>query len=53
VIGGLISSTVLTLVVVPVALTLLEDMARWFGFGRKPEAIHAADKATPVLQAAE
>ena len=33
VIGGLISSTILTLVVVPVILTLLDDVARYFGFG--------------------
>lgn len=32
VIGGLISSTILTLVVVPVAMTLLEDLARRLGF---------------------
>ncbi|MGH6816666.1 MAG: efflux RND transporter permease subunit, partial [Hyphomicrobiaceae bacterium] len=33
VIGGLISSTILTLVVVPVILTLFDDLARRFGFG--------------------
>jgi hydrophobic/amphiphilic exporter-1 (mainly G- bacteria), HAE1 family len=32
VIGGLISSTLLTLVVVPVILTLFDDLARWLGF---------------------
>jgi HAE1 family hydrophobic/amphiphilic exporter-1 len=29
VIGGLVTSTVLTLFVVPVAYTLLDDLARW------------------------
>jgi len=53
VIGGLISSTVLTLVVVPVALTLLEDMARKLGFGRNPLTVQAGGSAAPTLRAAE
>jgi HAE1 family hydrophobic/amphiphilic exporter-1 len=50
VIGGLISSTILTLVVVPVALTLLEDMARKLGFGSKDRS---EGDTVPMLQAAE
>jgi len=50
VIGGLISSTILTLVVVPVALTLLEDMARKLGFGRKARSEF---DTPPMLRAAE
>jgi HAE1 family hydrophobic/amphiphilic exporter-1 len=44
VIGGLISSTVLTLIVVPVILTLLEDMGRKLGFG--PRATHKEEIIT-------
>jgi hypothetical protein len=40
----------LTLVVVPVALTLLEDMARKLGFGRKARSEFPA---TTMLRAAE
>ncbi|MCX5768166.1 MAG: efflux RND transporter permease subunit [Gemmatimonadetes bacterium] len=38
VIGGLITSTLLTLFVVPVVYTLLDDMAVWVGGGRRPVA---------------
>ena len=35
VIGGIITSTLLTLVVVPVIYTYLDDLAAWFkGFGK-------------------
>jgi hypothetical protein len=36
VIGGLITSTALTLVIVPAAFTLIDDIERWFAprFGR-------------------
>jgi HAE1 family hydrophobic/amphiphilic exporter-1 len=41
VVGGLLTSTLLTLLVVPVMYTLMEDLGRWavttFGFGRKNE----------------
>jgi len=43
VIGGLISSTILTLVVVPVILTLLDDVARYFGFGVGARLVAAPD----------
>jgi hydrophobic/amphiphilic exporter-1 (mainly G- bacteria), HAE1 family len=40
VVGGLLTSTLLTLLVVPVMYTFMEDLGRWmtdkFGFGRKP-----------------
>lgn len=42
VIGGIITSTLLTLVVVPVIYTYLDDLARWaqnrFGFGQAADA---------------
>ena len=38
VIGGLITSTLLTLFVVPVVYTLLDDMAVWARGGRRPAA---------------
>ena len=43
VIGGLISSTILTLVVVPVILTLLDDVAQYFGFGAGARLVAAPD----------
>ncbi len=33
--GGMTSSTVLTLLVVPVAYSLIDDLGRKFGFGKK------------------
>ncbi|MFN4142855.1 efflux RND transporter permease subunit [Aestuariivirga sp.] len=57
VIGGLISSSILTLVVVPVVLTLFEDLAGKLGFGRQKSApAEAAPKTLqprPQLKAAE
>jgi len=53
VIGGLISSTMLTLVVVPVALTLLEDMASKLGFGSKAAAGTIPPREGVRLMAAE
>ncbi|MFH1894153.1 MAG: efflux RND transporter permease subunit [Candidatus Zixiibacteriota bacterium] len=37
VIGGLISSTALTLVVVPVVYTIFDDIAQWFGGSRRKD----------------
>ncbi|HEX6913259.1 MAG TPA: efflux RND transporter permease subunit [Longimicrobium sp.] len=50
VIGGLITSTLLTLVVVPVAYTYFDDFGGWVarGFRRKPRDAAAAAKAKPV-----
>jgi HAE1 family hydrophobic/amphiphilic exporter-1 len=48
VIGGLITSTLLTLVVVPVVYTLLDDLSTWL-FGRQKP--HAAAVATALLLA--
>jgi len=47
VIGGLISSTVLTLVVVPVVYTILDDISGWFGGSRRKvkDAAEASDTA--------
>jgi HAE1 family hydrophobic/amphiphilic exporter-1 len=51
VIGGLITSTILTLFVVPAVYTLLDDLATWFS-SRRPvrEGQHEGPTAeTPVL----
>jgi HAE1 family hydrophobic/amphiphilic exporter-1 len=50
VIGGLITSTILTLFVVPVAYTLLDDFAAWVtGRGRRAHAIgHETPEPQPV-----
>jgi hydrophobe/amphiphile efflux-1 (HAE1) family protein len=52
VIGGVITSTLLTLVVVPVAYTYLDNLgkraARWFGAGHDEEALAPAIKAAPL-----
>ena len=54
VIGGLITSTALTLVVVPAAFTLIDDIERWLApkFGRvitaqPPQSGGAAQAAAP------
>ena len=55
VIGGVITSTVLTLVVVPVAYTYLDSLgkriARWFKKGQQAEAVEAAERATSAAAA--
>jgi len=47
VIGGLITSTVLSLVVIPAAYTVLDDLGRWmsrrFGRGGRKHGVQAAD----------
>jgi len=55
VIGGLISLSLLTLVVVPVLLTLLEDMARRIGFKGRAGAPPPSEEHPPrnVLRAGE
>jgi hydrophobic/amphiphilic exporter-1 (mainly G- bacteria), HAE1 family len=50
VIGGFITSTVLTLVVVPVAYTLMDDLGRWLRRG-KGDATYA--QAVPAMAAGE
>jgi len=51
VIGGLVTSTGLTLVIVPAAFTLIDDIERWLGpkFGK----VLAAHPPTPELPASE
>jgi HAE1 family hydrophobic/amphiphilic exporter-1 len=44
VVGGLITSTLLTLIVVPVVYTILDDVTEWL-FGRKKQAAAAATTA--------
>lgn len=48
VIGGLISSTLLTLVVVPVVYTLIDDLAAAVNRRRKPPVVVQTDGAKPV-----
>jgi multidrug efflux pump subunit AcrB len=45
VIGGLITSTFLSLLVIPAVFTLVDDVANWFGrlFRRKPAPVEAAE----------
>jgi HAE1 family hydrophobic/amphiphilic exporter-1 len=43
VIGGLITSTLLTLVVVPVAYTYLDDLISWVRRARRREALSPAE----------
>jgi len=43
VIGGLITSTLLTLFVVPVVYTLLDDAAAWFGDRRRRRPVAAGE----------
>ena len=44
VIGGLITSTFLSLLVIPAVFTLVDDVSIWFGslFGRKPSSAETA-----------
>jgi len=51
VIGGLVTSTGLTLVIVPAAFTLVDDIERWLGpkFGK----VLTAHPPTPELPASE
>jgi HAE1 family hydrophobic/amphiphilic exporter-1 len=56
VIGGLITSTVLTLFVVPVVYTLLEDATSWLSARLRPrgKAVHAGERAPePQLAAGD
>ena len=48
VVGGLITSTMLTLVVVPVVYSILDDISAWL-FGRKKKAVVAATVSAVVL----
>jgi HAE1 family hydrophobic/amphiphilic exporter-1 len=52
VIGGIITSTLLTLVVVPVIYTYLDDLARWAQnrFGAARAAAAPGDDAHPAVQ---
>lgn len=52
VIGGVITSTVLTLVVVPVAYSLIDDAGRWLGRRLRPGAVQEGGGAlsAPVAQ---
>ena len=55
VIGGLITSTILTLFVVPVVYTLLDDVAAWFARGRRQRPVaHGSQElgARPFPEAA-
>jgi HAE1 family hydrophobic/amphiphilic exporter-1 len=45
VIGGLLWSTVLTLVVIPVTYTLLDDLRAWVGRVRQPAPARAVEVA--------
>ena len=49
VIGGLITSTLLTLIVVPVVYTLLDDAASWLGGRRRRHALATAAMAVLVV----
>ncbi|WP_300653547.1 efflux RND transporter permease subunit, partial [Hydrogenophaga sp.] len=47
VIGGLITSTFLSLLVIPAVFTLVDDVSIWFGkmFGRKPSGAESSSEA--------
>jgi len=56
IIGGLVTSTLLTLIVVPVVYTYLDDLRLWAGRllrGRKPEAAGAVPEAAVSVPKAE
>jgi hydrophobe/amphiphile efflux-1 (HAE1) family protein len=55
VIGGLITSTALTLVIVPAAFTIIDDIERWLGpkFGRVLTSQPPASEQRPVERPAE
>jgi HAE1 family hydrophobic/amphiphilic exporter-1 len=48
VIGGVITSSLLTLVVVPVVYCYLDDLAHWLRRGRRPAAGGAGAAAVPA-----
>jgi HAE1 family hydrophobic/amphiphilic exporter-1 len=48
VIGGVITSSLLTLVVVPVVYCYLDDLAQWFRRGRRPAGGGAGAEALPA-----
>lgn len=48
VIGGLITSTVLTLFVVPIVYSMLDDAVAWMGCGRRVAASHGHELRAPV-----
>jgi HAE1 family hydrophobic/amphiphilic exporter-1 len=52
VIGGLITSTLLTLFVVPVVYTLLDDAAAWMRRGRQPRPVGGGELPRAVPEAA-
>jgi multidrug efflux pump len=47
VVGGMLTSTFLTLFVIPVVYTLLDDLRVWFG-GKKPVEAESAETAIPA-----
>jgi HAE1 family hydrophobic/amphiphilic exporter-1 len=56
VVGGLITSTLLTLIVVPVVYTLLDDAVAWLHerlTGGEPAEVHAAEAVSSVAGAAK
>jgi hydrophobic/amphiphilic exporter-1 (mainly G- bacteria), HAE1 family len=53
VIGGVITSSLLTLVVVPVAYCYMDDLAQWFKGFFKPTPTHAPAKIEGLPQSAE
>ena len=50
VIGGVITSSLLTLVVVPVVYCYLDDLAQWLRRGRRPAATGAGAHAVPAAK---
>ena len=53
VIGGLITSTFLSLLVIPAVFTLVDDVSIWFGslFGRKPPVAESTSSASEAVRA--